>query len=276
MEHPAYNAVFFDLDGTLLPMELDAFLGSYFAELSRAAAEYGFEAEPFSQAVGASVRAMTRHGGDRLNSDAFWASLDECLGGAGSAERAFFDEFYRDGFGCLGDSVVPDPAAARAVETLHAKGYPLYLTTMPLFPRAAVEWRLRWAGIDPAAFDRMTCYDNSTSTKPHLDYYRQNLAIADVPAPSVLMVGNNTREDLACLDVGMDAYLVTDYLLNPNGFDIETVRHGSMLEFAAFADELPPCLNRHAAEGDTNRPPVISSSNGLGACKIADAVSVEA
>jgi FMN phosphatase YigB (HAD superfamily) len=256
-------------------MELDEFLESYFAELARAAAAYGFEAGPFSQAVSTSVRAMTRHDASVLNADAFWASLDACLGGTGPAERAFFDEFYRDGFGRLGDAVVPDPAAARAVETLRMKGYPLYLTTMPLFPRAAVEWRLRWAGIDPAAFNRMTCYDNSTSTKPHLDYYRQNLSIAGVPASSVLMVGNDTRDDLACLDVGMDAYLVTDYLLNSNGFDVEAVRHGSMADFAAFVDGLPVCSNRHAAEGDTDRPPVLSPAFVSSGCVAADAASVE-
>ena len=44
----------------------------------------------------------------------------------------------------------------------------------------------------------------------------------------ILMVGNNTREDLAAMKLGLDAYLVTDWLLDPDGFDIESVKHGTM------------------------------------------------
>ena len=56
----------------------------------------------------------------------------------------------------------------------------------------------------------------------------------------VLMVGNNTLEDLSAMELGLDAYLVTDWILNPNDFDVETVRHGSMEDFAAWVAELPP------------------------------------
>lgn len=43
MEHPAYDAVFFDLDGTLLPMELDEFLSKYFTLLGSYSAACGFD-----------------------------------------------------------------------------------------------------------------------------------------------------------------------------------------------------------------------------------------
>ena len=55
------------------------------------------------------------------------------------------------------------------------------------------------------------------------------------------MVGNNTREDLAAMQLGLDGYLVTDWLLNPDGFDIETVKHGSLADFLKFAEALPAC-----------------------------------
>ena len=53
------------------------------------------------------------------------------------------------------------------------------------------------------------------------------------------MVGNNTREDLAAMQLGLDGYLVTDWLLNPDDFDIETVKHGSMTDFLQFVQDLP-------------------------------------
>ena len=40
-EPRAYRAIFFDLDGTLLPMDLDEFLNAYFARLIGFAADDG-------------------------------------------------------------------------------------------------------------------------------------------------------------------------------------------------------------------------------------------
>ena len=57
------------------------------------------------------------------------------------------------------------------------------------------------------------------------------------------MVGNNTVEDLGIQALGADAFLVTDHLLDPTdgGFDLATVKHGTMEEFAAWAEALPAC-----------------------------------
>lgn len=241
MAQNTYNAIFFDLDGTLLPMDVQEFLDGYFDALGRFAAERGLEPATLCRAVGVSVGAMIGHDPGTLNADAFWESFEREWGSAGPAERRFFDEFYGSAFDAVGSGVRANPAAARAVNALAAKGYPLYLTTMPVFPLEAVQARLRWAGVDPAVFGHITCYDNSTACKPSLDYYRENVRRIDLDPRNILMVGNNTEEDLAAMQLGMDAYLVTDYLINPNDFDIETVKHGSLDDFADFAESLPVC-----------------------------------
>ena len=41
------------------------------------------------------------------------------------------------------------------------------------------------------------------------------------------------------MQLGLDGYLVTDWLLNPDDFDIETVKHGS--DFLQFVQDLPEC-----------------------------------
>ena len=74
---------------------------------------------------------------------------------------------------------------------------------MPLFPRIAVEKRVQWAGCDPQAFERITTYDNSTSTKPHLAYDRENVEAIGLKPEEILMVGNNTREDLSAYAAGL-------------------------------------------------------------------------
>ena len=43
------------------------------------------------------------------------------------------------------------------------------------------------------------------------------------------------------MQLGLDGYLATDWLLNPDDFDIETVKHGSMVDFLQFVQDLPEC-----------------------------------
>ncbi len=243
MEQQRYRAVFFDLDGTLLPMELESFMKGYFGSLTAFMAAHGVNPEIFVEALNAGVRAMAKNQGACTNADAFWDAFFTFFGRDDFAWTEIFTDFYENEFGKLGSAACADPDAARAVATLRAKGYPLVLATMPMFPRRAVEWRLAWAGIDAAHFERITDYENSTSVKPFLVYFEQNLAAAGLAADEVLMVGNNTREDLACLELGFDAYLVTDNLIDPVSFDLATVKHGSMAEFAQWVEELPECSN---------------------------------
>lgn len=247
MEQRRYQLVFFDLDGTLLPMDPREFIQEYFARLGAYAAGIGLDPERFGTALNGGVRAMATDRTDRMNDEVFWESFHELYGEANPAIDARIGEFYDTVFPHIGDGFVPDPNAARAIGALRAKGYPIFLTTMPLFPLPGVEWRCRWAGVDPAAFARITTYDNSFAVKPDLRYYRQNLEIAGCAPEEVLMVGNNTREDLAAMELGCDGYLVTDQLIDPDGYPIDQVKHGSLADFAAFAEALPPA--GRAADG---------------------------
>ncbi|WP_139653615.1 HAD family hydrolase [Raoultibacter phocaeensis] len=241
MEQTPYRAIFFDLDGTLLPMDLGEFMQSYFERLAGYVAAHGVDPETFTAGLKAGIKAMASHDDSRLNSEAYWEAFFTIVDEGAADWIPLVSEFYERDFGEIGRGVVADPDAARAVSALRSKGYPLVLATMPMFPLAAVKWRLRWAGIDPSAFSRITNYENSTSVKPKLAYYAENLRAAGLDGSDVLMVGNNTLEDLACLDLGMDAYLVTDHLLDPAKFDLSTVKHSRMAAFADWAEALPVC-----------------------------------
>lgn len=237
-----YRAICFDLDGTLLPMDLDAFMKSYFEAIHDFVAARGLDAGAFMEGLWAGTRAMLHHDDGRTNAEVFWDTFFTFVDPNATDWESLMNEFYEGPFGQLGAGVEPNPATARAVAALHEKGYPLALTTMPMFPPQAVRWRLQWAGVDPALFDRLTTYDNSTSVKPKRAYYAENLKALGVPGKEVLMVGNNTVEDLAFTELGADVYLVTDWLLDPtDGFDLDTVRHGTMDDFARWVETLPPC-----------------------------------
>lgn len=238
-----YRAVFFDLDGTLLPMELNGFIDSYFKAIARFVGARGFDQTVFLSGFKAGIAAMATHDDGRTNRDVYWEAFFQQVDRTIVDWEAMLSGFYENDFGEVGDGVVPNPAAVRAVSTLVGKGYPLVLATMPMFPRRAVEWRLSWAGIDPGCFMRLTSYENSTSVKPKLDYYAENLAACGISGGDVLMVGNNTVEDLSALGVGADAFLVTDHLLDPVGYDMRAVKHGTMEEFAGWVESFPVCAD---------------------------------
>ena len=248
-----YDVIFFDMDGTLLPLEVKDFLLPYYELMQASCAREGWDSHHFREALNTGIFSMYDHPTSETNETAFWrVFFDELFGGDEPSQqqkdhlRHFFEEFYEHEFNKAGAGVVPNPASARALNTLVQKGYPLYLTTMPMFPYKAIEWRMKWANCDISLFDRVTTFDNSTAVKPHLAYYEENIALADVPPERILMVGNNTEDDLDCMKLDMDAYLVTDYLINDNFFDVDEVKHGSMEEFATWVESLPPCTSTHA------------------------------
>ena len=69
------TTVLFDLDGTLLPMELDQFLESYFELLCRKLAGHGYDPEAVTNGMWEGVNAMIANDGSRTNEEAFWESF---------------------------------------------------------------------------------------------------------------------------------------------------------------------------------------------------------
>ena len=68
----AVKMVFFDLDGTLLPMDMDEFTMGYFKMLAAKAAPRGYELQLLVRAIWHGVSAMVRNDGHCTNEDAFW------------------------------------------------------------------------------------------------------------------------------------------------------------------------------------------------------------
>ena len=237
------RAVFFDLDGTLLPMDLDEFLKSYFKAIGEFVMRSGLDVAGFSAGFSQGMKAMAHHAPDITNCQAFW---DEFFrhADAGSCDwMGMLTEFYAHDFRKVGANVVPNPACTRVLDAFAAKGYPLVLATMPYFPPVAVENRLAWAGVSPRMFARITHYENSRAAKPSEFYYAEQLVACNLRADEILMVGNNTVEDGAFAHLGAHLFLATDWLLNPNGSSIAAVPHGTMEQFADWVDTLPSCEN---------------------------------
>ena len=66
------TTLMFDLDGTLLPMDLEDFTNTYFSLLAKKAAPYGYEPKALVAAVWKGTKAMIMNDGSRPNDQRFW------------------------------------------------------------------------------------------------------------------------------------------------------------------------------------------------------------
>lgn len=231
------TAILFDLDGTLLPMDQDAFTGSYFSNLAAKAATKGYQPNALIDTVWAGTAAMVKNDGEKTNEAVFWELFAAKYGGDALNDIPFFEEFYRTDFQKARDICGFAPMAKEIVHNLKARGLRVILATNPLFPAIATRQRIRWAGLDPEDFELITTYENSRRCKPNPDYYRDVLAELGVKPENCIMVGNDVGEDMIARKLGMEVFLLTDCIINKHNEDVNNYPHGSFPELLTFLDE---------------------------------------
>lgn len=229
-----FDAILFDLDGTLLPMDLETFVSAYFGRLAQKLVPYGYEPKALIDGVWAGIAEMTENDGSRTNAEAFWAKFSELFGERVLRDIAIFDEFYRNEFNEAKAACGYNPRAGALITALKEAGGRLILASNPVFPLVAQQNRLIWAGVDPQAFGYFTHYENSHFCKPNRRYYEEIAEVCNLDPGRCLMIGNDVREDGAARQCGMEVFLLTDCLINPDHRDISGFPHGGFGELEHF------------------------------------------
>lgn len=236
------DTILFDLDGTLLPMEQEAFIKTYMKAACKKLAEFGYKPEDVVDGLWKGTYAMIANDGKASNHDVFWKVFADRLGPGVMDAYDALCRFYDNEFD--GVKVVVDPKFAAGeypvralIDSLKAKGYRLILATNPVFPANAVKTRLNWIGLAPEDFSCITTYENSRFCKPNVRYFEDIIFKAGGDPDHCLMVGNSVSEDLAAGGYGMDCYLITDFIENPKNLDYSGHKNGSFADFVKFADE---------------------------------------
>ena len=232
------TAILFDLDGTLLPMDQDAFTGSYFSNLAAKAATRGYQPDALIDTVWAGTAAMVKNDGAKTNEAVFWELFAAKYGGDALNDIPFFEEFYRTDFQKVRELCGFAPMAKEIVHSLKARGLRVILATNPLFPAIATESRIRWAGLEPEDFELYTTYENSCHCKPNPEYYKDIMTELNLVPEECVMVGNDVGEDMIAETLGMKVFLLTDCLINRKNEDISKYPHGGFNELKVFLDGL--------------------------------------
>ena len=232
------KAVFFDLDGTLLPMEQEEFVKDYFGRIARYLAPHGIDPKALVDAIWRGTAAMVKNDGTMTNEDRFWESAASDLGDGIREKEPLFNAFYIEQFDLVRASCGYDPEAPELISELKRRGYRLVLATNPIFPAIATEKRIAWAGLDKSDFEFVSTYENSSFSKPSLDYYRAMLAATGLSPEECVMVGNDVGEDMVASELGMRTFLIPRNLINRSGKDVSCYPGGRLSDLIPYLDSL--------------------------------------
>lgn len=232
------TTILFDLDGTLLPMDQETFIGCYFQKISANLAPYGYDPKQLVNAIWQGTAAMIKNTSEKSNASVFWDTAVSLYGDKIMQDKHYFDTFYETEFDKIKEVCGFNPAASETVHKLKKNGYRVILATNPIFPARATEWRINWAGLNPEDFALYTTYENINRSKPNPDYYLEIIKRFGIQPEECLMVGNDVDDDMIAEKIGMKVFLLTDCLINKNNTDISVYPNGSFDELNAYIDQL--------------------------------------
>jgi Predicted hydrolase (HAD superfamily) len=232
------DTVLFDLDGTLLPLDMERFIKIYFEEMGRKLHDL-IEPKQLVNYVWAATDEMVKNLEPRTNAEVFMEKFGQLIAGKDlSLYQQRFDEYYDREFLKVRAAVIESPFMQKSIRVLRDKGYRLVIATNPIFPKKAIYHRIEWAGLTPDDFSYITYYEQNHYCKPQLQYYQEVLQAIDKTPAQCLMVGNDVQEDIIAGKLGLQTYLVTDYLIHRTKDPVQSTFQGKYPDFLQFVEGL--------------------------------------
>lgn len=231
------KTILFDLDGTLLPMDIKVFEKMYFQGLCKCMAGQIDPSELIKHIWGG-TKAMVLNDGKKTNMEVFADYFNTHTPLDYDTCEPVFMKFYETNFqDCVKACAVTD-LSKQIVETLRNKEYTVAIATNPIFPSIATYSRLNWLGLDPKSFPLVTTFENSHSAKPNPAYYLEVCDKLGVKPEQCIMIGNDVKEDGVAASLGMEVILVKDCLLNDSNLPTDSFELKTLSEVLIWAQSL--------------------------------------
>lgn len=200
------KAILFDLDGTLLDINLKLFIPHYVKILSETIAHL-VSPKKFLTSMMKATNAVEQNDGRDTNENVFAEVFFPLIGYSRKKIDPIFKKFYEQGFSKLRQYAKRKTEARSVVQAVFNNNYDVVIATTPLLPAITIEQRLEWAGVNDFPYRLITTFENSRASKPNLLYYKQILEIIGHPPEACLMVGDEDR-DMVAAHLGMHTFLV--------------------------------------------------------------------
>ena len=206
--------VLLDLDDTLLGNDIDRFIKGYFSTLSQALSSF-VKPEVMLAAMKNAVNGMLTKqtpGGSLENT--FDRIFYSQIGIEKPQLIPVIEKYYRSVYPTIQNLTERREEAIELVKAALQNGWKIVIATNPLFPKTAIDQRLRWAGLptEENSFSLVTTFENSHFCKPNPAYYAEILASLRWPEGPVVMVGNTLEHDI----LPPESLGIPTYWVNPN------------------------------------------------------------
>lgn len=202
-----------DLDDTLLDSKMDDFIPVYFHALGKAMETYLPPDELLKYLMQGTNAMIANDSPAQTLEEAFSAHFYPRFDVGRDVLDPELAAFYEEVFPTLSYLTKPRPEAVTLVEWAFSKGYRVAISTNPLFPRLAIEHRLRWAALAPEdyPFELVSSFEHFHYCKPNPAYWAEVLARMGWEENPVLVVGDDPIRDLrAAQGAGLPTYWVAD------------------------------------------------------------------
>ena len=220
------KAILFDLDGTLLDVDLNQFVPGYLKLFSNSVAHL----IPLKKMIPAILKVsefINSNDGKIPNEEVFSNAFFPIEGYEKDELQPLFTKFYAEDFKKLQKFTKKKPEARKVIQTAFNKDYKVVIATTPVFPLTAIEQRLDWAGIGDFPYDLITSIENSCATKPNLLYYQLIFKHLNLSAKECMMVGDEDK-DMVCAKLGSQTFLVNSSNTNLSAETPEPTYRGKL------------------------------------------------
>jgi FMN phosphatase YigB (HAD superfamily) len=232
------TTLLFDLDGTLLDLDMDTFLPRYFAALSKKVAHVvqpiGFK----DKLLDATYQMIVSVDPAKTNEEVFMEEFFKRVDASPSILLPLFNEFYEEDFPKLAGYGRPRPESRQLVKWAFQLGLDVVIATNPVFPASAIWERLRWAGVNDFNYDLVTTYEVMHFCKPNVMYYAEILDMIGRSPNECMVIGNDPVEDLAASELGIKTFLVNDPCMKGKSTTYEPDYTGELREVLVLLKQL--------------------------------------
>ena len=153
------KAILFDLDGTLLDVDLDKFIPGYLNLIANSLAHL-IPPKKVIRALLKISEIINSNDGKITNEEAFVKSFFPLEGYSREDLEPIFDKFYENKFQELKKFTRKKPEARKVMEAVFNNGYKVVIATTPALPLTAMKQRLEWAGVGDFPYDLITSIEN--------------------------------------------------------------------------------------------------------------------
>ena len=240
------RALLFDLDGTLVDIDGDAFLDAYVDELAHHLASVVDPAQFVDALMSAAAPLLTRPHRDETNREVLWAALAETLEVPLAKLTRGRDAFPHARLPLILPGGQAQEGAHAVIAAARRRGLSLAVATMPIYPLPVIRERLRRGGFEDIPWD-FIANEEMHAVKPHREFFHEVAERLGVSPDECLMVGNDYFQDIAARRYGLATYYIGPALAGVN-----VGPSGTLTEFAARVEAGLP---RHASRRTAARTP---------------------